>query len=135
VLFNALSGNHDAHAKNYSLVYTADGAKLAPIYDVVCTAVYPELTPKLAMKIGGYYEFGQILPRHWERFAKEAGLSAPQVRRRLLNLAERLPNAARDLRDDFAARGIAAPVIDRIVGLITRRCDLTRDRFAAALNS
>jgi hypothetical protein len=34
--------------------------ELLAFYDVLCTAVYPDLT----MKIGGYYEFTDILLRH-----------------------------------------------------------------------
>lgn len=132
LILNTLIGNHDAHAKNYSLIYGANGTTLAPLYDVLCTAVYPELTPKMAMKIGGYYEFKDVLPRHWERFAKDAGLSAPQVRRRLLELAERLPVAAKALYDEFKTRGLAKPVIERIVGIVDQRCNLTRQRFATA---
>ena len=105
VLFNTLVGNNDAHAKNYSLVYGAGGTTLAPLYDVLCTAVYPELTAKMAMKIGGHYKFSDIYPRHWERFAQSADLSAPQVRRRLLELTQPLPQAAHKLRDEFAGRG------------------------------
>lgn len=132
VIFNALVGNHDAHAKNYSLVYDSAGTRLAPIYDVLCTAVYPDLTGRMAMKIGGYYEFNDVLPRHWERFASDAGLSIPQMRRRLLGMAERLPPAAAALRDDFAKFGDAAVVAERIVALIQARCALTRERFAAS---
>jgi serine/threonine-protein kinase HipA len=132
LILNTLIGNHDAHAKNYSLVYGADGTTLAPLYDVLCTAVYPELTPKMAMKIGGYYEFKDVLPRHWERFAKDAGLSAPQVRRRLLELAERLPADAKALRDDFRKRGLEKPIIERIVSIIEHRCSLTQSRFSDA---
>lgn len=130
LILNTLIGNHDAHAKNYSLIYGADGTTLAPLYDVLCTAVYPELTPKMAMKIGGYYEFKDVLPRHWERFAKDAGLSAPQVRRRLLELTERLPADAKALRDDFRKRGLERPIIERIVGIIEQRCGLTHARFS-----
>jgi serine/threonine-protein kinase HipA len=130
VIFNALIGNHDAHAKNYSLIYGADGTKLAPLYDLLSTAIYPDLTSNMAMKIGGHYEFMDVLPRHWERFAKDAGLSAPQVRRRVLDLAHRLPIAAEKLCVDFTARGIGRPVIEEIIGLVRDRCDLTRKRFA-----
>ncbi len=133
VIFNALIGNNDAHAKNYSLVYSSDATTLAPLYDVLCTAVYPDLTPKMAMKIGGYYDFADILPRHWQRFAKDANLSAPQVRRRLLDLAERLPSIARQLQNDFTARGIGRSVLDRVVGLIHQRCRQTRDRNRSLL--
>jgi len=52
-VFNALVGNHDAHAKNFSLLYKAGTApKLAPLYDMLSTAVYDHLTPKMAMKLG-----------------------------------------------------------------------------------
>jgi serine/threonine-protein kinase HipA len=129
VLFNALIANNDAHAKNYSLLYGAGGTTLAPLYDVLCTAVYPELTPKLAMKIGDHCKFSDIFPRHWERFAQSANLFPPQVRRRLLDLARRLPPTARKLRGDLADRGQTTPLIDRIVDTVEHRCGLTRSRF------
>ena len=50
-IFNALIGNHDAHAKNFSLLYSGRAPVLAPLYDTLSTAVYPTLTPKMAMKI------------------------------------------------------------------------------------
>lgn len=129
VLFNTLIGNNDAHAKNYSLVYGARGTVPAPLYDVLCTAVYPELTAKMAMKIGGHYKFSDIYPRHWERFAQSADLSAPQVRRRLLELTQLLPQAAHKLRDEFAGRRQRTPLIDQIVDTIEHYCGLTRSRF------
>jgi serine/threonine-protein kinase HipA len=129
VLFNALVGNNDAHAKNYSLIYGIGGTTLAPLYDVLCTAVYPELTDKMAMKIGGHYKFSDIFPRHWERFAQSAELSAPQVRRRLLEFTQRLPQAAHKVRDEFANRGQRTQLIDQIVENIEHHCGLTRSRF------
>jgi serine/threonine-protein kinase HipA len=52
VIFNLLIGNHDAHAKNFSLLYRLDRSiRLAPLYDLVCTVYYPELTDRMAMKI------------------------------------------------------------------------------------
>jgi len=83
----------------------------------------------MAMKIGGHYKFSELFPRHWERLAQSAGLSAPQVRRRLLELAERLPKAAHDLRTEFRDRGQATPLIDRIIGVVEHHCGLTLARF------
>jgi serine/threonine-protein kinase HipA len=131
VIFNALIGNHDAHAKNFSILHAGGAATLAPFYDLLSTAFYPGLSSKLAMKIGGYCEFDDVLPRHWERFARDAGLAVPQARRRILEMAERLPGVAATLRDDFKIRGLHGPIIDRIVALIEQRCALTRRRFAA----
>lgn len=49
--FMVLSGNADAHLKNWSLVYP-DGMspRLAPVYDVVSTVVYPSLRPCSALR-------------------------------------------------------------------------------------
>ena len=43
----------DAHLKNFGMLYEhpASARCLAPVYDVVCTDVYPELDGKLALKL------------------------------------------------------------------------------------
>jgi serine/threonine-protein kinase HipA len=58
VIYNYLVGNNDAHGKNFSLLYHGVGTanqeiRLAPLYDVVSTIYYPELSKDMAMKIGG----------------------------------------------------------------------------------
>ena len=65
-------------------------ATLAPLYDLLCTAVYPRLTDKMAMKLGGQYRFSALMVRHWERFARDAGLSPAQVKKRVMAIASRL---------------------------------------------
>lgn len=52
VVFNFLIGNCDAHAKNFALLYESARPGLAPLYDLVSTAAYPDLTDRLACKIG-----------------------------------------------------------------------------------
>jgi serine/threonine-protein kinase HipA len=131
VLFNLFVGNRDAHGKNFSLLFTDEGLQLAPLYDVVSTDVYPGLSPRLAMKIGGQDETAMIYPRHWERFAKEAGLAFPQVRRRLLDLAKVLPEVARDVQRRFAAEGLDRPVLTKLIATIDRETKLVIDRFAS----
>lgn len=55
-LFNWMVGNADAHGKNLSLLYAADGSiQLAPFYDLVCTRNYTVLARDLAMGIGGTF--------------------------------------------------------------------------------
>jgi serine/threonine-protein kinase HipA len=90
-IFNLIIGNADAHAKNFSLLHSVGNASgpgggaitLAPLYDLLSTVVYPNLHVKLAMKIGGKAVLEDIKPRHWERFAADAQLSAPFVRARV----------------------------------------------------
>lgn len=124
-IFNAMVGNHDAHGKNFSLLYTPPGVVLAPCYDVLSTAVYPNLTDKMAMKIASKYRFSEVQARHWERFAAEAGLSPAQVKKRILNVAGRLPGLAAKTVEVFAAEGNVHTILPQIMTLIEQRCAQT----------
>lgn len=75
VLTSFLLGNSDAHGKNFALLYDPEtGVGLAPLYDVVSTAIYDGLTPRLAMAIGGEDDPSQVDLRCWERLGAESGL-------------------------------------------------------------
>ena len=131
VIFNALIGNHDAHAKNFSLLYSGRTPVLAPLYDTLSTAVYPTLTPKMAMKIGSKYKFSEVEARHWEQFAEGAGLAKAQARRRTLELASALPRAVCALQSDRAHGFAGNGVVESIVALIEQRCALTLRKLSA----
>ncbi len=131
VIFNALIGNHDAHAKNLSLLYSGQRPILAPLYDTLSTAVYPTLTPQMAMKIGSKYKFSEVQARHWDQFAEGAGLAKAQAKKRIFELAKSLPATAHKLQSD-PGRGFAGnTLIRQIVKLIEQRCALTIRRLAA----
>lgn len=132
VVFNAQIGNHDAHAKNFSLLYTSRGAVLSPLYDALSTAVYPNLTDKMAMKIGSKYKFTELQARHWEQFATGAGLSPAQVKKRIMEIAKRLPDLARTTLATFQAQGNDHAILGQIVALIDQRCALTIRRLTAS---
>jgi serine/threonine-protein kinase HipA len=134
VIFNALIGNHDAHAKNFSLLYrrqtSGELPVLAPSYDMLSTAVYPTLTPKMAMKIGSKYRFTEVQARHWAQFAEGAGLAKAQARRRILEIAKSLPATARQLQSDVARGFVGNAVVERIILLLEQRCALTIRRLS-----
>lgn len=127
VTFNALIGNHDAHAKNFSILYQQQRGVLAPLYDLLCTAVYPTLTDKMAMKVGSKYRFNEMQVRHWEQLAKAAGLSGAQTKKRVAGIAKRLPSCARGLQTEALYSG--QPLVERIISLIEQRCALTLERL------
>ncbi len=129
VVFNALMGNHDAHAKNFSLLYTGKVPVLAPFYDVLSTAVYPSLTPRMAMKLGSKYKFSEVQARHWDQFAQAAGLSVAQTRKRILELARQLPLTARKLRSAPDSGFAGHPLVEQIMALIEQRAALTIRRL------
>lgn len=127
VIFNALIGNHDAHAKNFSMLYQQQRGTLAPLYDLLCTAVYPTLTDKMAMKVSSKYRFTEVQVRHWEQFAKAAELSKAQAKKRVTGIAEQLPSCARRLQSE--ALYSDQPLVERIVSLIEQRCAITLQRL------
>lgn len=129
VIFNTLIGNNDAHAKNFSLLYRGKIPVLAPFYDVLSTAVYPGLTPKMAMKIGSKYKFSEVQRRHWDQFAEETRLSKLQTKKRILEMAKLLPVTARALQSSPDKRFSGVRLVERIVTLIEQRCTLTIQRL------
>ena len=102
---------------------------MAPFYDALSTAVYPTLTPKMAMKIGSSYKFSEVQARHWDQLAEGAGLARAQAKRRILELATSLPLAARKLQSDPGRSFADNPVVERIIVLIEQRCALTVRRL------
>ncbi|PZU06723.1 type II toxin-antitoxin system HipA family toxin [Sphingomonas sp.] len=87
-IFNLLIGNADAHAKNFSLLHVDGMVRLAPLYDLLSTVAYPDLSPKLAMKIAKKSTLEEIEPRHWDRFAEDVGIEASHLRWRVREISE-----------------------------------------------
>ncbi|MBT3013598.1 MAG: type II toxin-antitoxin system HipA family toxin [Candidatus Thiodiazotropha sp. (ex Lucina pensylvanica)] len=74
----------DGHAKNFSIFLTPGGYRLTPLYDVMSSSPYPELSPhkvKLAMAIGDsrQYRIKGILPRHFYQTAKKASIPKEEM--------------------------------------------------------
>jgi serine/threonine-protein kinase HipA len=90
VVFNFLIGNGDAHGKNFSFLYSDGGARLAPLYDLVCTQAYPDLSHDMAMKIGDERNPSKVIERNWRKFFKEAGIGQAAAERRLVEIAQRV---------------------------------------------
>jgi serine/threonine-protein kinase HipA len=122
VVFNLIVFNTDAHAKNYKIMIKATGVSLAPLYDVMCGQVWEHITKNLAQKIAGKNGGDGLKGRHWQRFARECGLGAPQVLARVRTLTE----AAATQADAAAAKVAAMPagghvVLNQVQKAIERR--------------
>jgi serine/threonine-protein kinase HipA len=91
VIFNVLIANVDSHAKNYSLLLTGEKkASMAPLYDLMCGAVWTSITEKMAQEIGGKDKGRYVCARHWRRMAEDSGLNATQTVKRVRALAEKV---------------------------------------------
>lgn len=97
VIFNFFIGNNDAHGKNFSLLYEGRVVRLSPLYDLLSTVYYPELSDTMAMKIGGEYTPNNVRPHHFEQLAEDAGLSKPMVLKRAPLIADKMLAALPDV--------------------------------------
>jgi len=75
LVFMVLSGNGDAHHKNWSLLYP-DGVRprLSPAYDLLTTVPYLGDNEQLALKFGGSKEFSAVGLTTFERMARKLGV-------------------------------------------------------------
>lgn len=121
-----LAGNHDAHGKNYSLLYDEAGPALAPAYDIISTIVYRgfrRMDRKMAMKVGGQRYADRMTKRQLGRFLEEAVYGLAPARRRLRELAKRAPGAAREVAEEFKDQYWWDPILDHVVAVVERRAD------------
>jgi len=118
LVFNWLIGNCDAHAKNFSLLYDAGAPTLAPLYDLVSTVVYPELTDRLAMSIDGARTITEVNAEAWTTLAAETGYSTRFARSEVNGLVARIVDesgrlAAESRHDNRAGRQIRDGILER----------------------
>jgi serine/threonine-protein kinase HipA len=128
VIFNWLIGNNDAHGKNFSLLYTGIGTgrietRLAPLYDIVCTVAYPELSDEMAMKIGDQYSSKRVTPKDFEKLAEDAGLGKPLVKRRVYELAQALLETLQTI-------DVGKPAAEKAASLLRPRAETAARGFA-----
>ena len=129
VVFNYIVGNNDAHGKNFSLLYRPGGAgepdiQLSPLYDVVSTVYYSELSRDMAMRIGEEYSSEKVTLRDFEKLADDAKLGKPLVRARLTEVTERV-------RDALPKVPVTDPVAEKVADLIRRRSEMALGEFGA----
>jgi serine/threonine-protein kinase HipA len=108
VTLNALIGNGDAHAKNFSLLHTRDGAlTLAPLYDLMCTLYYGD--DRLAMYIDNIHRTTRLTVARIVNEAVRWGVSRERATEVVVNLLEKAPGAL-----DLARReteGVSAKLV------------------------
>jgi serine/threonine-protein kinase HipA len=126
-IFNYIIGNADAHGKNFSFLFEKNSVKLAPFYDLLSTEVYPNLSTKMAMKIGGKYNPNDVFRRHWHEFAKEnmvnPKLMDKEIEYALNTVLKWYEAVAQELFEDQSR----PKVIDNILKIIRRKLKLLTD--------
>jgi serine/threonine-protein kinase HipA len=133
VLFNFLIGNADAHAKNVSFLYgpAEDQMRrhLAPFYDLVCTAVYDQISTKQAQKIGGEYRPRYIARRHWDRLADSIEVNPRYLCSLGLELCDKVEEKAPRLSVEIGQAHGGSDTLEKVVRVIEGRVKRLRVEF------
>src|SRR5262249_28882546 len=90
ILACLLTGNTDAHLKNFAMFHTVDGLRLTPAYDLVAAALYPEYR-QIALAIGkaSNLDLASLQPKHIVALSESYGLSRPPAAEAIYTLDRR----------------------------------------------
>jgi len=122
-IFNVIVGNSDAHGKNFSLLYADHSPGFAPLYDLLCTVAYPELSAGFAMRIAKRATLAEFKSDTWDRFAEDVGVGAPYTRRRVRALAEAMAGQAPIVATALAAYGLDTAALSSFADIVQDRAE------------
>ena len=117
VTVNALIGNGDAHAKNFSLLHTGDGAlSLTPLYDLMCTLYYSD--DRLAMYIDNIHRTNRLTVQRIVNEAVRWRMSRDSATKVVVDLLEGAPAAIAASRDE--TEGVPEELVSTIEGQLAQ---------------
>ena len=127
----------DAHAKNFSLLYSRGSERysmrLAPLYDIASAWPYSKQIPaqkmKLAMRIGRHYRLREIQPRHFVELAKSCRYSPDALLATLGTLAAQVPDEASAIIAELRQAEIADEMLERLLDGLASHCKNVADRL------
>ena len=129
IIFNYLIGNADAHGKNFSLLYAGKKPVLAPAYDLLSTSVYPDLSVKMAMKIGSQYDPQNVMLRHWFHLVPSTATAQKNLTKQLYDMSAQCLEKAKKLQTKLRKEKIISPIFEKVIHVIHERKQRIRDLF------
>lgn len=121
VAFNLLIGNNDSHSKNISLLLNNKKTELAPLYDLICTAIYPQLKREFSFVIGDRDEFSKIGKNQFEMLEDQLGLKRNAMLMILQEMNDKILSKKDLLADRFSQEYKDVTIFNRISDLIKDR--------------
>ena len=116
-----LTGNTDAHLKNFAMFHTSEGLRLTPAYDLVATALYPEYSAvALALGEARDLQIDAIRPKHLVALGAAHGLTADAILDAVGRLGALRDAAAKAAKAAAASAG-AERLGDDLLNLMERR--------------
>lgn len=119
-IVNWIVGNCDAHAKNFSLVTDENGITFAPLYDILCTTIYPGLDREMGMAFGRHLMREDVDKN--DISGMEVGVEDEEHRALARRMAEEGPDMASSLAKMHTRIFGPCPVYAKIVDEINDAC-------------
>lgn len=120
VAFRAVVGDEDGHGKNYSLILDDGAVRLAPLYDSLCTLIYPNLTGAMGSQIGIRSSLAKVDRAALLDEARAMTLTTAEAEESLDALGGSLRAAIDGLDDRFTVGWSSEQVTDLVLARITR---------------
>ncbi|WP_437304295.1 type II toxin-antitoxin system HipA family toxin [Sorangium sp. So ce388] len=119
LVFMILSGNEDAHLKNWALLYDDEGvrARLSPAYDLLCTIAYQgNASPRLALRIAGENDARQVTGQSFAGIAEKLGERLDTVLAWIIEDVERMRACYASDSAHWPLPSVAREALDRHLG-------------------
>ena len=125
-----LLGDCDKHAKNVSVQYpVGEKPRLAPVYDLVCTEQYPQLSERMAWRIGYAKVASKVKREGIMREAERCGIGGQAGLERTHEVAEQIRDAIGAMREEgWPLEHIQT---DKIEGRCEQACEWTAGKGKA----
>ena len=124
-LFDYAVGNCDNHLKNWSLVWDESWkqVRLAPLYDVLCTTLYPSLVREMGVSFGGSRKIDDVTRGSVISHMIEAGLPGGIVIGMINDTCNEVPDALRDAAHSLKEEGFpeAEAMFEKIIPEVQTR--------------
>lgn len=139
-VLNFILGNSDAHGKNFAILFAERGRQLAPLYDVVSTAVYEsaetadldedmQLDDEMAMSIGTNFSPDTVELADWLDMGFECDLATEPFLALVRETALEVRECAAGVVNLARAEGWHVSLIDEIVAISERRSALIENQI------
>ena len=122
ICFNLLIGNNDSHSKNLSLLLKDGKNKLAPFYDLLCTAIYPQLKRQFSFKVGDRNDASRIGKNQLDQLDELLGLKKGTMVERILLMRNKLIENKDIVVEKIMVAHPKIKIAKRISDLIEDRC-------------
>jgi serine/threonine-protein kinase HipA len=99
IAFRSVVGDEDGHGKNYSLLLDGGQVRLAPLYDSLCTLIYPELSGHMGTQIGAQRDLAKVDRAALLDEARAMRLTESEATEALDSLAESIRAGIEGLND------------------------------------